>query len=59
MKSKQVTISIDKSVVHSWLEGGLWSMRLIEAGEAAIAIRDKFDNREQYEVVLVASKEKN
>lgn len=30
---KTVTLTVNKDLVDSWIEGGLWMMRLIEDGE--------------------------
>lgn len=44
-KKKPVTISVDHDLVYSWIEGGLWGMRLIEQGESVIGVTEGKDGK--------------
>ncbi len=39
-KTKQTILTVDGGLVESWIEGGLWGMRLIEHGESVVGIED-------------------
>lgn len=38
MSKKTTILTVDGGLVESWLEGGLWGMRLIEHGESVVGI---------------------
>lgn len=37
-KKKSTILTVDAGLVESWIEGGLWGMRLIEHGESVSGI---------------------
>jgi len=55
-QKKQVTITVNKDLVHSWIEGGLWMMRLVEDGEFVSGL--SVDDAGDYHVSLTRVKDK-
>lgn len=37
-KKKTTILTVDGDLVESWIEGGLWGMRLIEHGESVVGV---------------------
>jgi len=54
--TKTTTLIIDKDNLHSFVEGGLWSMRLMKEHESVVNIVANGDN---YEVTLLPETNKD
>lgn len=56
IQKKTVSLTINEDLVNSWIEGGLWMMRLIEDGEYVTGISANADG--SYNITLKSKGDK-